>query len=89
MATGPVCGPAWSRRERQNRGRLGQSVPKAEVRSGGQVYTLDLRDRDEPWQVAETTDGAAVVVIGTLQGGRVIIRSLSPAPEFDLLEPAK
>jgi hypothetical protein len=62
---------------------------KVEVRIDGQVYTLDLGDRDDLWQAAETANGGAVVVTGTLHDGRVIVSSISPAPQFHLLELAK
>ena len=62
---------------------------KVEVTSGGKVYVLDLGERDDLWLAAEKADGAAVVVTGTLVDGRVVVSSLSPAPEFHLLEPAK
>jgi hypothetical protein len=60
---------------------------KVEVTSEGKVYALDLGDRDNQWQVAEKADGGAVVVTGTLVDGRVIVSSISPAPEFHFLEP--
>jgi hypothetical protein len=62
---------------------------KVEVGIDGQVYALDLGDRDDLWQAAEQANGGAVVVTGTLQDGRVLVSSISPAPEFRLLEPAK
>jgi hypothetical protein len=62
---------------------------KVEVTSDGKVYTLDLGDRDDLWQAAETANGGAVVVTGTLHDGRVTVSSISPAPQFHLLEPAK
>jgi hypothetical protein len=60
-----------------------------EVRIDGQVYPLDLGDRDDLWQAAETANGGAVVVTGTLHDGRVTASGISPAPQFYLLQPAK
>jgi hypothetical protein len=43
-----------------------QFFQNVEVSIDGKVYTLDLGDRDDLWQVAEKAAGGAVVVTGTL-----------------------
>jgi hypothetical protein len=62
---------------------------KVEVTIDGKVYTLDLGGREDLWKQAEQLKGGAVIIHGTLQDGRVIVSDISPAPQFDLLQPAK
>jgi hypothetical protein len=62
---------------------------KVEMTIDGKAYVLDLGNRDDLWQAAQNADGGTVVVTGTLVDGRVLVSSISPAPQFDLLLPAK